>query len=125
MWVPILGLIIGLLIGSVIAIPIPASLAKYLSIAVLAALDSAFGGIRAIFDDTFDATILLSGFFTNTLIAALLAYLGDQLGVDIYMAAVFAFGVRLFQNLAIIRRYGILKWKNRRENAKIKRDQGE
>lgn len=125
MWVPILGLIIGLLIGSVIAIPIPASLAKYLSIAVLAALDSAFGGIRAILEDKFDATILLSGFFVNTLLAALLAYLGDQLGVDIYMAAVFVFGVRLFQNLAIIRRELITLWSNKRKIAKTSRDQGE
>ncbi|MGI6406581.1 MAG: small basic family protein [Syntrophaceticus sp.] len=125
MWVPILGLLVGLLIGSIIAIPIPASLAKYLSIAVLAALDSAFGGVKAIFDEKFDATILLTGFFTNTLLAALLAYLGDQLGVDIYMAAVFAFGVRLFQNLAIIRRELVARWSNKRQIAKIKRDKGE
>lgn len=90
-----------------------------------AALDSAFGGVKAIFDEKFDATILLTGFFTNTLLAALLAYLGDQLGVDIYMAAVFAFGVRLFQNLAIIRRELVARWSNKRQIAKIKRDKGE
>ena len=101
MWVPFLGLLIGLLIGTVLNIPIPGVLAKYLSIAVLAALDSAFGGIKSIFEEKFNATILLTGFFANTLMAALLAYLGDQLGVDLYLAAVIAFGVRLFLNLAI------------------------
>ncbi|MGB4504787.1 MAG: DUF1290 domain-containing protein [Syntrophaceticus sp.] len=125
MWVPILGLLIGLFIGWVLNIPIPGIYAKYLSIAVLAALDSAFGGVRSIFDEKFDAAVLLSGFFANTLLAALLAYLGDQLGVDLYLAAVFAFGVRLFQNLAIIRRELLSRWIARRQIAHVKRDSNE
>lgn len=100
---PLIGLIIGALIGSAVTFQIPAIYVKYMSIAVLASLDSVFGGVRAVLEEKFDGTILLSGFFTNALMAALLAYLGDRLGVDLYYAAVFAFGVRLFQNLAAIR----------------------
>lgn len=125
MWVPLLGLLIGLIIGTVLNIPIPGVFAKYLSIAVLAALDSSFGGIKSIFEDKFDAAILLTGFFTNALMAALLAYLGDQLGVDLYLAAVFAFGVRLFQNLAFIRRELLSKWKEVRQQKRKKRDNHE
>ena len=99
MWLPILGLLFGAIIGSAISFEIPIIYAKYMSVAVLASLDSVFGGVK------FDGTILLTGFFTNTLLAALLAYLGDRLGVDLHMAAVFAFGVRLFQNLADIRHH--------------------
>ena len=110
MWLPLLGLLLGIGIGSTFAIPIPGIYAKYLSVAVLAALDSVFGGLRSIIEDKFDGSVLLTGFFTNALLAALLAYMGDRLGVDLYMAAVFAFGVRLFQNLAIIRREILANW---------------
>ena len=96
------------------AYKIPAAYTSYVSIALLAALDSVFGGIRAILEETFDNTIFLTGFLTNTLLAALLAYIGDRLGVPIYLAAVFAFGARLFQNIAIIRRFLISKYFNKK-----------
>jgi small basic protein len=98
-------LIAGAIIGLYLPLDVPAYYAKYLSVAILAVLDSVFGGVRAYQERVFNSTILLSGFFMNALLAALLAFLGDQMGVSLYIAAVFAFGVRIFQNLAIIRRY--------------------
>lgn len=105
MWVPLIGLILGVAIGLLLPVKIPVIYSKYMSVAVLAALDSVFGGIRASMEDNFDNAIFLTGFFSNTLLAAFLAYIGDQLGVELYLAAVLVFGVRLFQNLAIIRRH--------------------
>ncbi len=108
MWIlPLLGLLAGAFIGSTLTYEVPPTYIKYMSIAVLASLDSVLGGVRALLENDFDSTVLLSGFFTNALLAALLAYLGDRLGVDLYLAAVFVFGVRLFQNLANIR-HGLL-----------------
>lgn len=104
MWFPIIGLILGVLLGSVFTVTVPVIYAKYLSVAVLAALDSLLGGFRGILEGSFDGTILLTGFFTNALLAAILAYLGDHLGLDLYLAAVVAFGIRLFGNLGFIRR---------------------
>jgi len=69
-----------------------------------------FGGMRAYMEDGFDNTIFVSGFFVNTFLAAGLAYIGDKLGVELYLAAVVVFGVRIFQNLAIIRRYLVKKY---------------
>jgi small basic protein len=107
MWwlIPAAGLILGAYLGQYLHIEIPAEMVKYLSIGIMAALDSVFGGIRALYEKKFDAVLMLSGFFTNALLAAALAYIGDMLGIDLYYAAVFAFGVRLFSNLSLIRIY--------------------
>ncbi|MBD7936809.1 MULTISPECIES: small basic family protein [Cytobacillus] len=116
MWLPILGLLIGLFIGFMTDFQIPDEYANYLSIAILAALDTLFGGIRAHLQDVYSEKIFVSGFFFNILLAAGLAFLGVHLGVDLYLAAVFAFGVRLFQNIAVIRRILLAKWTSKNEN---------
>ncbi|MBO8176440.1 small basic family protein [Aeribacillus pallidus] len=115
MWLPILGLLIGIVLGLLTDITIPDEYSNYLSIAVLAALDTLFGGIRAHLQDTYDEKVFVSGFFFNILLAASLAFLGVHLGVDLYLAAVFAFGVRLFQNIAVIRRILLHKWSTTNE----------
>lgn len=99
-------------------ITIPDAYSNYLSIAVLAALDALFGGIRAHLQNTYDEKIFVSGFFFNIILAASLSFLGVHLGVDLYLAAVFAFGVRLFQNIAVIRRILISKWSIPRKKEK-------
>jgi len=104
MWLPIIALIFGLFLGFNSNIHIPEMYSNYLSIAVLAALDTVFGGIRANLQRTFDMTVFVSGFFFNILLAAGLVFIGVQLGVDLYLAAIVAFGVRLFNNIAVIRR---------------------
>jgi len=122
-WLPICSAIIGLLLGLGFTITLPTAIAKYLSIAILAALDSVLGGVRAIMQDTFDGAVMLTGFFTNALFAAGLAFLGDQIGVDIYLAATVCFGLRLFSNLGYIRRYLVQLYYDHREakaNKKLK-----
>nr|WP_106784052.1 small basic family protein [Lysinibacillus timonensis] len=113
MWLPFLGLILGLALGLLTDIQIPSMYENYLSIAVLAALDTLFGGIRAHLQQVYDDKVFISGFFFNIVLAAGLAFLGVHLGVDLYLAAIFAFGVRLFQNIAVIRRILIQKWDER------------
>ncbi|WP_163101417.1 small basic family protein [Peribacillus alkalitolerans] len=110
MWLPIFGLLIGVFLGLMSDFSIPTEYSNYLSIAVLAALDTLFGGIRAHLQNIYDEKVFVSGFFFNIVLAASLAFLGVHLGVDLYLAAVFAFGVRLFQNIAVIRRILISKW---------------
>ncbi|MEI6287069.1 MAG: small basic family protein [Bacillota bacterium] len=106
---PVIGIIIGLLIGALFPISIPVFLAKYLSVAVLAALDTAFGGIRSALEDKFNNTVFITGFFTNSLLAVLLVFIGERLSIDLYMVALLAFGLRVFNNLAVIRHHFLKK----------------
>lgn len=114
MWLPIIGLIFGILMGLITDLQIPSEYENYLSIAVLASLDTLFGGIRAQLQQAYDDKVFVSGFFFNIALAAGLAFLGVHLGVDLYLAAVVAFGVRLFQNIAVIRRIILTKWQERK-----------
>ncbi len=110
MIIPLLGLLAGIIIGILLPYNIPFAYSKYMAVAILACLDSVFGGLAASMQGKFDMRVFISGFFGNALLAAGLAYIGDKLGADIYMAAVFAFGNRLFLNFAIIRRYLLNKY---------------
>lgn len=105
-WLPLTGLAVGFALVYWLPIgPVPNDYASYLSLAALAGLDSIFGGIRAGIEGKFHDDIFLTGFVVNTLLAAGLAYLGDQIGVDLLLAAVVALGGRVFLNLSLIRRY--------------------
>jgi len=105
MFWPLTGILIGMIVGLVFPFSFPIAYARYIAVAILAGLDSVFGGIRSNFERNFDPVIFISGFFSNAVFAAVLTYIGDRLGVEIYYAAVFAFGVRIFQNLAAMRRH--------------------
>ena len=98
-------MVVGVVIGSVFSITIPAQYSRYTAIAILAASDSILGAARAQLEGQYDNRIFISGFCVNTLLAGLLTFVGDRLGVELYYAAIVAFGVRLFDNLAIIRRH--------------------
>ena len=106
----IVGLFLGILLGSICPLSSPVAYAKLFSVALLASIDSVFGGYRAVLEEKFDNTIFISGFFINALLAAFLVYVGDHLGIDLYYVALLAFGLRIFQNLAIIRRYFFKKY---------------
>ena len=99
----LIGCVVGAILGSLAPV-IPYTYSSYLSIAIIAALDSVFGGIASVIKGNFDLKIFLSGFFGNSILAACLAYLGDKLGIPMYIAAVIVFGGRIFDNFAIIRR---------------------
>ncbi|TDT61855.1 small basic family protein [Fonticella tunisiensis] len=118
--IPLIGLLIGIFIGLFLKVNIPNIFAPYVPVAILAALDSVFGGVRAGIEKKFDTEIFVSGFFGNIILAAGLTYLGDRLDVPIYLAAVVVFGSRLFNNFAIIRRLLIERG---REKIKHKEEQ--
>ena len=101
------GLLIGVLLGLVLQPEVPIWLEPYLPIAVVAALDAVFGALRAFLDGIFDDKVFVVSFVSNVLIAAVIVYLGDQLGVggQLSTGVIVVLGIRIFSNVAAIRRH--------------------
>ena len=117
------AILIGCILGALIGINTPIisyTYSSYLAIAIIAALDSVFGGITSVINKNFDLKIFITGFFGNAILAILLTILGQKLNVDIYLAAIVVFVGRMFVNLAIIRRYYVDKWLEKFDKRKIK-----
>ena len=105
--IAIVGLVVGVVAGLVLQPTVPLVLQPYLPIAVVAALDALFGGLRAMLDGLFDDKVFLVSFLSNVVVAAFIVFLGDQLGVggQLSTAVVVVLGIRIFSNAASIRRH--------------------
>jgi small basic protein len=105
--IPALALVVGVVLGLVLEPTVPLWLQPYLPIAVVAALDAVFGGIRARLDGIFDSKVFVVSFVSNVLVAALIVFLGDKLGVggQLSTGVVVVLGIRIFGNAAAIRRH--------------------
>ena len=101
------GLLIGVLLGLILQPEVPIWLEPYLPIAVVAALDAVFGALRAFLDGIFDDKVFVVSFVSNVLIAAVIVYLGDKLGVggQLSTGVIVVLGIRIFSNAAAIRRH--------------------
>ena len=104
--IALLGMIAGIVAGLFLEPSVPTGLQPYLPIAVVAALDATFGALRAFLDGVFDERVFVISFVANVLVAGLIVYLGDQLGVggQLSTGVVVVFGIRIFSNVAAIRR---------------------
>ncbi len=105
--IPLIGLVIGLAIGLILDPSVPVWMQPYLPIAVIAALDAVFGAIRAVLDGIFDDKVFVISFLSNVVVAAFIVFIGDQLGVGSQLSTgvVVVLGVRIFSNVASIRRH--------------------
>ena len=105
--IAVLALIAGVVAGILLEPTVPVALQPYLPIAVVAALDAVFGGVRAKLDGVFDDKQFVISFVSNVLVAAFIVFLGDQLGVggQLSTGVVVVLGVRIFGNVAAIRRH--------------------
>lgn len=114
--IPILGLIIGVLIGIFMPYQIPEAYSMYVAVGILAALDSVFGGAVASLQGKFGLRTFVTGFLSNIMLAVLLTFIGIKMGLDLYLAPVFAFGVRLFANFAALRRLFFEKYSKKKDS---------
>ena len=102
-----LGLLVGIVLGLVLRPDVPLALDPYLPIAVVAALDAVFGGMRAYLDGIFDDKVFVISFVSNVVIASGIVFLGDKLGVggQLSTGVIVVLGIRIFSNVAAIRRH--------------------
>ena len=102
-----LSVIVGVVLGLVLQPTVPLDLQPYLPIAVVAALDALFGGVRAWLERIFDEKVFVVSFVGNVLVAGLIVFVGDKLGVggELSTGIVVVLGIRIFSNTAAIRRH--------------------
>jgi small basic protein len=104
--IALIGLLVGVALGLLLQPTLPAGLAPYLPVVVLAALDTVLSGVRARFEGGYNEGEFIVEFLSNALLAAFVVWIGDRLGApDLSIGIVIVFGVRMFQSLAAIRRY--------------------
>lgn len=127
--IPILAVAIGIALGFLIKVPLSGIAAVYMGVAVVAGMDSVFGGVRSANEGKFRTDVFVTGFVANIFIAFLLAWFGDRIGVNVYFVAILVMGTRIFTNLSLIRRQMLTKWHDVRErkrlDAEIKSQQSE
>lgn len=104
--IPVLGLVVGVAAGFLLQPTVPTGLQPYLPIAIVAALDAVVGAVRALGERRFNDRVFVISFISNVLIASLMVFLGDQLGVGSQLSTgvLVVLGIRIFANAAAIRR---------------------
>lgn len=104
--IPVIGLVVGVGLGLWLQPEVPLGLQPYLPIAIVAALDAVIGAGRALGERRYDERVFVVSFISNVVIAALIVFVGDQLGVgsQLSTAVVVVLGIRIFANVAAIRR---------------------
>jgi small basic protein len=103
----LLGLVVGVALGLIFDPTVPADMQPYLPIAVVAALDALFGGLRALLDGIFSDKVFVVSFVSNVVVAVLIVFIGDRLGVggQLTTGIIVVLSIRIFSNLAAIRRH--------------------
>ena len=116
----LLGLLSGIVFGEFFNISIPLEYAHYSAVVTIGLLDAIFGAIRAdVADNVFDGIVFISGLIFNAVLALGITYLGEILGLNLYLAATVVFTFRIFQNVGVTRRVLLDKWiknKEKKEN---------
>jgi len=103
MLIPIIGLFVGVAAGIYSGLVFPAGYSAYVAVGILACLDSVLGGVYANMRDDFRWKVFATGFVLNAVLAMVLIWLGNQLSIDLSIAAVVVYGSRMFNNFSNIR----------------------
>lgn len=122
MWFIFAG-ILGVICGIIVPYNLSLAHVPYIAVALIAALDSICGAFLANLNKKFNMNVLLTGLVSNAILAVALTYVGTLLGIELYFVVMIVFGVRIFNNVAAIRRItaDIYFHKKDRKKEQIKR----
>ncbi len=109
MIIAMIGLFIGIAVGTFSGLTFPAGYSAYVAMGILACMDSVLGGAYANLLKHFEWKVFATGFFFNGILAMALIFLGNQLSIDLSIAAVVVYGSRIFNNFTQIRRFWLNK----------------
>ena len=110
----IIAVLSGILLGLLIPYNLSSSMVSYVAVAIIAALDSVFGGLLANFNKRFNINVFLIGLVSNAVLGIFLTFIGNVLGISLSFAVIIVFGVRMFNNMAAIRRLTLDKYFEKR-----------
>lgn len=116
---PLLAFIAGAGLAFRLVPPIGGVAGIYIAVGCLAGMDTVFGGIRSGLEGKYHNDVFITGFVSNVLIASFLAWLGDRIFINLYLAVALVLGQRIFTNLSLIRRYLLTKWQDARERERL------
>lgn len=117
---PIVGLIVGAVLAITLKVGPQGGLAgQYLAVACLAGFDTICGGVRSGLEGKYTNEIFLTGFISNIVIAFGIAYLGDMIGLDLFLAVALVLGARIFTNLSLIRRVLLTRFQDARDRKRL------
>ena len=103
----IIGMMVGLLVGS--SIPLILMNSKIVAAVLMVAIDAVMGSVRETLESRFSDIELISCFILNLIVTISLVCLGDYLSVNLYYMALCALSISIFRNLAKIRQHMIKK----------------
>jgi small basic protein len=120
---PFVALVIGAALAIILRVPPQGGLqGQYIAVACLAGLDTICGGVRSGLEGKYTNEVFISGFVSNIVIAFSLAFLGDKIGIDLFLAVALVLGARIFTNLSLIRRYLLTKWQDAQERKRLQEE---
>ncbi len=118
--IPLIALVIGAAFALLLHVqPISGAGGQYLAVACLAGLDTVCGGIRSGLEGKFHNDVFVTGFLSNIIIAFFLAWLGDQIYINMFLAVALVLAARIFTNLSLIRRFALTKWQDAQERKRL------
>lgn len=101
--------IVGILSAIAFDLYIPPALISYASIIIISAIDSVMGAYKSLLRDKFSLSVFVTGFFGNSILAAVMVFLGKKIDLDLYYAVIIVFTMRIFSNFSFVRRYYLKK----------------